>query len=202
MTHETGKSMLRRSSDSRFATRYMVGSAIDIGAGNDSLANYQHMFPLLKNVRSWDVDDGDAMVMAGIEDESFDLVHSSHCLEHLTDPIRALHNWLDICKVGGHLIIVVPDFAQYENGCWPSRYGEGHKWCFSVCGMPIHPKHVILTSPVMMNIIASFHVRLLKIELVERGYDPQLSWMDQSLRPMCEPAIEIVCQKVLPTALR
>jgi predicted SAM-dependent methyltransferase len=196
MTHETGKSMLRRSSDSRFATRYMVGAAIDIGSGDDSLSNYQHMFPLLKSVRSWDKRDGDAMTMSTVEDDSYDLVHSSHCLEHLSMPTLALLSWMKICKPGGHLIIVVPDFAQYEHYEWPSRYNAEHQWSFSIDGKTLHDHHIVLTAPDIVNTFAYGRMRLLKLELVERSYNPVWTRADQSLSPACEPAIEIICQKL------
>src|SRR5690242_4475065 len=103
---ETSKSIIRRSLDQRFATKYLVGAGIDIGAGSDSLDHYTATFPLIESVRNWDMEDGDAMLMAGVPDDSFDFVHSSHCLEHLTDPYVALSNWIRICRPGGYLVIM------------------------------------------------------------------------------------------------
>jgi SAM-dependent methyltransferase len=191
MTHETGKSMLRRSGDARFATRWITGEAIDIGAGDDSLAKYQFMFPGLVSVRSWDVIDGDAELMLGVADDSFDCIHSSHCWEHMYDPYRALHNWVRICKPGGYLVIVVPDFQQYEHGLWPSRFNLDHKWAFSVSGQAEHAHHIIL-----LNTLALLkHVDIIKLELIERGYVHGAPVFDQSLSPACEPAIEIIARK-------
>ena len=199
MTFETGKSMLRRSGDSRFATRYFYGDGIDIGSGNDGLTIYQHMFPLMRYCRLYDKDDGDAMLMANVQTGSYDFVHSSHCLEHLTDPILALWNWLRICRIGGYLVITVPDYTQYENAQWPSAFGEGHQWAFSISGPSQHKNHLILTSSMLVDVIANEHVELIKLELVDRGYNPQTPWFDQSLSPACEPAIEIICRKIAPT---
>jgi len=51
--YELSKSIQRRLHDSNFVTRYFVGAGIDIGAGNDSLAQYRELFPLITSVRGW-----------------------------------------------------------------------------------------------------------------------------------------------------
>ena len=93
---ELSKSISRRLGDSNFVRRYFVGQGVDIGGKPDPLALYSEFFPLLKNVRVWDLEDGDAQFMAGVPDNSLDFVHSSHCLEHLNDPTEGLRNWLRI----------------------------------------------------------------------------------------------------------
>ena len=110
--YETSKSLIRRSYDKRFATRWLVGTGIDIGAGLDPLGVYAPLFPLMGPVRAWDMIDGDAMLMEGVADRSYDFVNSSHCLEHLADPGVSLQS--------GHLLIIVPDEDLYEQGVWPS----------------------------------------------------------------------------------
>jgi SAM-dependent methyltransferase len=149
------------------------------------------MFPGLTSVRNWDQADGDAMLMLGVADDSFDCVASSHCLEHLYDPYKALDNWVRICRPGGYLVIVVPDFAQYEQGFWPSRFNADHKWSFSISGRATHANHVIL-----LNELALFSlVDVIKLELVERGYVYGVPAYDQSLSAACEPAIELILRK-------
>ena len=66
------------------------------------------LFPLMHSVCARDLADGDAMLMRGVEPDSYDFVHSSHCLEHMLDPTVALENWIRICKKGGRLV-TVPD---------------------------------------------------------------------------------------------
>jgi SAM-dependent methyltransferase len=59
-------------------------------------------------------------------------VYSSHCLEHLADPWRAVRRWWEVLRPGGHLLLVVPDEDLYEQGCWPSRFNTGHRWTFTI----------------------------------------------------------------------
>lgn len=44
-----------------------------------------------------------------------DVVFSSHCLEHLADPIKALQSWRWILKPEGLLILYLPDGRYYDN---------------------------------------------------------------------------------------
>lgn len=130
--HESSKSIFHKLKDSRYATRYFKGHGIDIGAGNDSLALYAEFFPLMQSCRGWDLPDGDAELMASIADQSLDFVHSSHCLEHMVNPARALDNWLRILKPGGHLVCLVPDEDLYEQKVFPSTFNPDHKHTFTV----------------------------------------------------------------------
>jgi SAM-dependent methyltransferase len=132
MVQEVSKSLARRSSDRRYATRWFVGDGIDIGAGDDPLSKLASFLPLMGLVRSWDRADGDAMLMQGVDDETYDFVHSSHALEHMGDPTVALRNWIRICRKGGHLIITVPDEDLYEQGVFPSTFNSDHKWTFTI----------------------------------------------------------------------
>lgn len=50
----------------------------------------------------------DATNLAGIKEESYDCVLSSHVLEHIANPLRALFEWRRILKVGGILLLILP----------------------------------------------------------------------------------------------
>lgn len=50
----------------------------------------------------------DASDLANISSESYDFLLSSHALEHLANPIKALYAWKRILKNNGHFILVVP----------------------------------------------------------------------------------------------
>jgi len=59
--------------------------------------------------------------------QSMDFVFSSHLLEHIEDYAGALKEWYRVLKVGGYLILYVPDEDEYpkvgEKGANPD-----HKW--------------------------------------------------------------------------
>lgn len=50
----------------------------------------------------------DATALDGIGDASYDLVLSSHTLEHVANPLRALAEWKRVIRDGGHLVLVLP----------------------------------------------------------------------------------------------
>jgi predicted SAM-dependent methyltransferase len=50
----------------------------------------------------------DASNLARIEDESYDILMSSHVIEHIANPIKALFDWNRVIKKNGLLIMVVP----------------------------------------------------------------------------------------------
>ena len=50
----------------------------------------------------------DAVDLHGIESNSMDFVLSSHNIEHVANPIKALREWLRILKENGLLVLVVP----------------------------------------------------------------------------------------------
>lgn len=81
----------------------------------------------------WDIRNGDAQKNAEVEDESFDFVYSSHCLEHVWDVREALKNWFRAVRVGGYLIIAAPHRDLYEKKkCLPSRWNGDHKHMFLI----------------------------------------------------------------------
>jgi SAM-dependent methyltransferase len=59
---------------------------------------------------------GELHVIDGIDldplsDAAYDAVLSSHVLEHIANPLRALGAWRRVTRPGGHLLIVVPHMA-------------------------------------------------------------------------------------------
>ncbi len=50
----------------------------------------------------------DASDLSNIPDETYDFVMSSHVIEHIANPIRALREWRRVLKPGGAAIFVVP----------------------------------------------------------------------------------------------
>ena len=107
-----------------FSKKYFAKkSVLDIGSGGDLVCSWAVPF---------DLDDGDANnISFYFSPHSFDVVHSSHCLEHMFDPKKALTGWWSLVKPGGYLILVVPDESLYEQGIWPSAFNSDHKARFT-----------------------------------------------------------------------
>lgn len=54
----------------------------------------------------------DAVNMSDVGNEFYDFVFSSHSLEHIANPLKAISEWLRIVKNDGYIIIVVPEKSQ------------------------------------------------------------------------------------------
>jgi predicted SAM-dependent methyltransferase len=193
--HEQSKSAKRRFYDGNFISKYFVGNGIDIGCGPDSVGQYATQFPLISSVKPWDMPDGDAQYLKSIADETFDFVHSSHCLEHMVDVNEALSNWIRVTKVGGYLIITVPDEDMYEHGIWPSVNNSDHKHSFTIS------KHT-KTMPASINVIdlvksVADKIQVQRITLLDDFHRPGLpANLDQTLTPNAECAIEFVLMRI------
>ncbi len=197
--YESSKSIFGKLRDSRYVTRYLVGDGIDIGAGSDSIGQYYELFPLMHSCRGWDMPDGDAELMEGIRDNSFDFVHSSHCLEHMRNPNIALNNWIRILKPGGHLICLVPDEDLYEQGEFPSTFNSDHKHTFTIYKNNSWSKQSINLFNLLSN--TNHRIEIKKIELLDATYRydfnrfVQVPRFDQTLTPIGECAIEFIIKK-------
>jgi SAM-dependent methyltransferase len=190
---ETSKAVARRLRDPNFISRYFRGNGIDIGGGPDPLPLYRETFVGMGEVAIWDLPQGDAQDMAGVPDESFDFVHSSHCLEHLHDPAVALANWFRILKPGGHLILLVPDEDLYEQGVFPSTWNGDHKWTFTLYKTQSW-------SPRSLNLVQLLcglgpACDIAKIEKLDAHHRYGLPRFDQTATPIGESALEAVVRK-------
>jgi SAM-dependent methyltransferase len=147
----------------KFINRYLSGRVIDIGCGSDLVV--PHAVP-------FDVAQGDAQyVLNYFKSESFDCVHSSHCLEHMKNVEVALCNWWALVKPGGYLVIVVPDEDLYEQGAWPSLFNTDHKATFNLGKSKSW-------SPVSLDIEALIRAlpgaQIIEARLQDDGYDRRL----------------------------
>ena len=190
---ECSKSVARRLADSNFGRRYFAGNGLDIGGKPDPLALYKEMFSQMVSIRTWDWEDGDAQLLAGVADGAFDFVHSSHCLEHLVDPATGLNNWLRVVRPGGYLIATVPDEDLYEQGVFPSTFNRDHKWTFTIFkAVSWSPKSVNL-----LDLVRSLgcDAELVRMEQLSGTYRFELPRFDQTLTPVGECGIEFVIRK-------
>ena len=191
----TSISMLRRLHDSRFAGRYFRGDGIDVGGGQDSLALCQEFFPLARHIFVYDMEHGDAQLMENVDDETFDFLYSSHCLEHMRDAEIALRNWIRVIRPGGHLVVQAPDEDLYEQGRWPSPFNGDHKLSFT-----IHKDKS--WSPVSINVMellirVSSLAETISLARMDHGFRFGVSGkgFDQTRTPMAECGIEFVLRK-------
>lgn len=140
----------------------VTGSGIDIGCGPD---------PLTLGIRKFDLADGDANHITRFVHEQFDFVYSSHCLEHMTNPLSALQEWWQLVRPQGHLIFIVPDEDLYEQGVFPSRFNPDHKATFTI-------SKTSSWSPVSTNVLdlvrALPHAEIVSLQLHDHGYDRRL----------------------------
>jgi len=146
-----------------FKLRYLSGRVIDIGCGKDLV---------VPDAIPFDLPQGDAeRVLDYFEPESFDCVHSSHCLEHMENVKVTLGNWWGLVKPGGYLVIVVPDEDLYEQGIWPSIFNSDHKATFNLGKLKSW-------SPVSYDIQALVgalpDAEIIEARLQDEGYDRRL----------------------------
>ena len=146
-----------------FFTTYLSGRVLDIGAGND---------PVVPHAEIFDQSHGDANhILDYLEQEQFDCVHSSHCLEHMFNPVSALSQWWSLVKPGGYMITIVPHEDLYEQYNWPPIFNEDHKASFRVGGNSSW-------SPVSVDILAACQAlqksEILHQEVWDNNYDYDL----------------------------
>jgi ADP-heptose:LPS heptosyltransferase/predicted SAM-dependent methyltransferase len=110
---------------------YFNGKCLDIGAGAYKV--FPH-FSSVDNGHHWgqqwtDIRVNDAKDLSQLGSASWDLAYSSHLLEHFhyEDVPQVLREWMRVTKLGGHLILYVPDEAQYPK-CGTEYANGDHKW--------------------------------------------------------------------------
>ncbi len=54
----------------------------------------------------------EATDLRGISDHRYDFLLSSHNLEHVSNPVKALKEWIRVVKPGGAIIILLPDYRR------------------------------------------------------------------------------------------
>ena len=105
-----------------FFDKYCQGEGLDVGYGGDVIT---------PTAAGWDLRNGDAQYLSGVEDESFDFVYSSHCIEHMQNVRVALQNWFRVVKPGGYLLLYLPHRDLYEKQTkLPSLFNPDHKHMF------------------------------------------------------------------------
>lgn len=143
-----------------FAGEYLSGKIIDIGAGKDLVCTWAEPF---------DLEHGDANVISRHRPQAaYDAVHSSHCLEHMHDPVAALEDWWSLLKPGGYLVVVVPEEDLYEQGIWPSKFNRDHKTTFRLGRETTWSK---VSFDIRELVLALPECELVSAEIQDAGYD-------------------------------
>lgn len=83
------------------ALKFCRGDGLDIGAGRPEWA--------LPGAKPIDMALGhNAMALPPPWDKKYDFIFSSHCLEHLSNPVKAIEHWKTHLKPGGVLFLYLP----------------------------------------------------------------------------------------------
>lgn len=163
--------------------KYLNGRILDIGGGQD---------PIAPEAEVWEVAQGDAQYLDCVEDEQYDTVFSSHCLEHMRSPLEALLNWYRVLKPGGYLIVLAPEEDLYEQHLWPSHFNDDHKWGVTLHkDQSWHPQSCNL-----LDIVRHlYRHKLVSLSLQDRNYDYTQTGCDQTQDPNIEAAVELILKK-------
>lgn len=96
-------------------------NGLDLGFGGDPIIDtaitldmpqpYQHIGRYPQNLR------GDATSLYWFKDGVLDYVFSSHLLEDFKDPRPIVEEWSRVLRIGGFLILLLPNQSRYEDYC-------------------------------------------------------------------------------------
>lgn len=98
---------------------------IDIGFGGDKIVSHAIGSDLPRPYTNLGSDrndiPGDIRNGLPIDDNTFDIVYSSHLIEDFHDTASILNEMIRILKDNGRLILMFPDEARYRS-CTPKKY--------------------------------------------------------------------------------
>lgn len=208
----TDMAVLRWAKEPQFYEKRVVqGRVLDIGPGVSPLAKFASQFSQALHYSSLDHQIlesysnerilGDATDGAEkLAPTQWDLVFSSHCLEHIDDPSRALRAWWDLVRPGGHLMVIVPTWVHYERLVWPPSKNSDHRTAWVMYLQATDRPLIDLWGRAYMR-GAMNEVGVLPGATVHRaitldeGFIPGPEDQTASLTHPCESGIEVVAQK-------
>lgn len=161
----------------------LVGKGLDIGCGST---------PITLDCDKWDREQGDAQHLVDVGEEVYDWIFSSHLLEHVRNPTAAVAKWWKALKIGGYMILLVPDEDLYEQRVWPSRFNGEHRSTFT-------SSKENSWSPVSVNIVDILHAlpghKLISLTIEDTGYDYTVTDIDQTTSTGAEASIQVIIAK-------
>ena len=183
---ESSKALSRRCSTG-FWSRFIPGPAIlDIGY-RGGIAG---ALPLCSDAIGIELDyPGYDGLHLPFPDDSQDVVHSSHVLEHVADDAATLREWWRVIRTGGYLITFVPHAFLYERRLTvpPSRWSGEHLRCYTPATLLALVERVLPPN--------TYRVRHLADNDDGYRYDLPLDWHPEGCLE-----IEFVLQKIAPPA--
>lgn len=149
---------------------FLRGHGIDVCCGPDPIK-----LPPPSIVDSWDVQNGDAQYLNGVDDNKYDFLVCSHGIEHMEDPSIALKNWSRVVKEGGFLSITAPLYSAYEkfhdfkfgSPHNAGRFNPDHKTSWDIVSVdkPKNHEHYDYKRIVQIGKDAGLHLVDLRMEL-------------------------------------
>lgn len=97
------------------AQHFCKGKGLDVGCGK---------WPFPGSIPIEIKDGKDAM---SLPNGAYDYIFSSHCLEHLNDPVSALEHWKSKLKTGGVLFLALP---HPDMRYWRPQFCRRHRHLF------------------------------------------------------------------------
>lgn len=107
--------------------RYCVGNGLDIGSGGDPVVPWAIQVDLPdadfltynQRPRPASVHLACAVDQLPFKDRTLDFVYSSHLLEDFEFGLwrKILSEWVRVLKIGGNLVVIVPDAARWKAAC-------------------------------------------------------------------------------------
>ena len=79
-----------------------------IFSSNTVWSNHTNVYNFYKG-KTGKVIINDAVNISQVKNDCYDFVFSSHSLEHIANPLKAVQEWLRIIKLGGYIVIIVPE---------------------------------------------------------------------------------------------
>jgi SAM-dependent methyltransferase len=98
--------------------KYCNGNGLEIGSGGAGYcprSRTKYVDKLVNGDKGPDIVSDACMIP--LEGESVNFIFSSHCLEHIPNPLKALKEWDRILKHGGVLCLILPHHEKLIDSC-------------------------------------------------------------------------------------